>query len=270
MPTTEEIAVPGVLSRWESEQFPLMVELRERTASILSTQGLDAEAARLRGCGHREGVYAPTRKLCGSTQWCPFDISFRAWRQRKWLHKYLIPGRWVHLTAPALSCRPESLRVHTRAAITGTRRLIRHLPLQIAASISATEYTVYGEDPGLTNAHVHTLALVRRRKGVPVVPFNDWYELWQRLCPDELARSIKVGPIDDMKGVLTVADYLTKDADYLDMRPHKQGFIERWSERLDNPERFVMEVQQTSRLWRFYGNLKRPDRYRKRMEWVAP
>lgn len=250
-----------------------MVELRERTAALLSKHGLRAEAARLRGCGHRNGEYAPTRTLCGSTNWCPFDISFKAQRQRKWMYQVISksPGTWVHVTAPAKSCLPTDLREHTLAAITGTKRLVRHAPLQIIASLSAMEYTPYDDNSKLTNAHVHSLVLVRRQPGVPLVPFNEWYPLWEELCPGELARSIDVDPVTNgPNGTRNVAEYLTKDALYVDNRPGKQGFLERWSDRLDDPKRFITEVQQTTRLWRFFGNLKRPKGYRDRQEWIAP
>jgi hypothetical protein len=181
------------------------------------------------------------------------------------------PGTRVHVTAPAKSCLSKDLRTHTLAVITGTTRLVHHVPLQIIASLSATEYTPYDDDPKLTNAHVHSLVLVRRRPGVPVVPFKDWYPLWDGLCPGELARAIDVDPIKDApNGTRSVAEYLTKDALYVDNRPGKTGFLERWSARLDNPERFITEVQQTTGLRRFFGNLRRPKLYRDRQEWIAP
>jgi hypothetical protein len=264
-------------SFWERDQLPAMMVVKNRTVQVLRKEGLTTQSTRMAKCGVRVGPYGPTRALCGLTNWCPFCISFRAFRQRMWLKRKVLSSSpssltWLHITSTVKNCRPNELKIYSQAVITGTERLLLHPELKglIVGTLSAVEYKKVEAEPRLTMAHVHTLVALNRRQGQAFVPFARWQTLWPEVCPKGLGRDLVVREITDGKqGLDTRADYITKDSEYDDSQ-NRVGFITRWDARLDNPKRFVTEVTETSRKWRFFGNLKRPKTFAQRREWKAP
>jgi len=138
---------------------------------------------------------------------------------------------------------------------------------RLVGSISATESNP-ADDDRLTQAHVHTLVALNRRRGQAHIPYVLWQQLWPEVCPG-FGRDLLVEHLRDIGHIMNVANYVTKDAEYEDVH-NRDGILTRWSARLDEHARFITEVMQTSHQWRFYGRLRRPRTFAERMAWTAP
>ena len=251
-----------------------MMLIKNRTALLIRSNGYTNEANRMDRCGVRHGPYGPSRCLCGSTNWCPNCISFRAFKLRQWLKLKVLPSAprkltWLHITSTAKNCAPGELNQYVQAAITGTARLFKHPNIKpiVVGTVSALEYKP-ADEPSLTMAHTHSLVGLQIKRGDTVPSFETWLSLWLALCPAAMGRDINVREVNNRADMEGVANYLTKDSEYNNRA--RDSFIDRWDARLDEPDRFLTEVNMTTRKKRYFGSLARPRTYAERSAWVAP
>ena len=241
-----------------------MNALRTRTTDVLQANGLEDMANRLRKC-----CILPNgiRSYCFSSSYCPRCISAQAYGHRTWLLKTLRPLpppkiTWLHLTTVVPDCLPCDLGPRTHHAVTLTRQLLQHPAIapSLHASFSAVETPPATLAHELDHPHVHTIA------GVDYQAVSLLQDVWANLPGVQIPMHVE--PIERSRdGFITAVRYVTKQAYYDDPA---RSFLDYWNRRLDDPGRFIMEVQQLAHRPRFFGSLIRPKTVPERMAWTPP
>ncbi|RRA50356.1 hypothetical protein D1Y84_00935 [Acidipila sp. EB88] len=176
----------------------------------------------------------------------------------------------MHITATIHDCLPAELRQNAQAAITGTERLMKHPEVKplLRGHFASFEYSVPAQNPTHTSCHTHTLAAFAQKTGTKLPSAEQWSSWWLTLSHNNRDRDIQVNAIP-RQDTFDVAAYATKNSEYAD-RPARKGFITRWSEALDDPDRFLTEIQALKSKRRYFGTLARPRNFVNRQGWTAP
>lgn len=224
-----------------------------------------------------------------SKGYCRSHFCLRCWhykvgKQRKHLKRVLLAilkehprAELWHITACTADCHVEEIREHAKAAVDGTKRLLKcpELKNRVIASFSVLEVGQSHTRIHPFRCHTHTVLLCKQiSNSRHRISQTKWLELWESCCSLHRVRVVPATPdkqrlskaqqnnvsilamrIPDLKRSETPEVQVRMVAQYVTKWGKASTIIRNFRKQLEYPLTFIQRTDQLRGVYRFWGLL---------------